>query len=742
MARQSSPLASAPHTTHHPSAHDPSSRYNPFRPPDETPRPSPAGQDLPPRIPSRSTHAFPPLHCPLRLLFLLCLSFLSTLTPCAGIPRLHPVHFSHVNIADKFWQPRQAINRHVSLQHVIDMMFRAGHFANFERARDRRVGGYQGKLFYDSDLYKVLEGASYVLQAHPDPVMDRTLDGIIELIGSAQLPDGYLNTFVQVTGLKHFSNLRDGHELYCAGHLIEAAVAHYEATQKRTLLDIALRLATHLYRVFGPGGELQEGYGGHPELELALIKLSKLTGDRRWLAFAGMLIDRRGSHYFATEGRAVGVHRYDGTYYLDDVPIRKHTSIKGHAVRAVYLMIGVTDLLREGVTDAALEAMLDAVWRSVVERRVFITGGIGPSGLNEGFTVDYDLPNQHAYQETCASVAMALWGWRMALLHGKSSYMDAAETALYNGLLSGVALSGNAFFYTNPLASDGDHHREPWFDCACCPPNVLRMVANVGSLAYAVAPTSTPSRPGALYINLYIAGNVQATIDDMAVSFSLKTEYPWSGDVLFRCLAPGSGTFRLMLRKPAWCSNATLAVIFAASASYNGPFLPAHETLPAHQLLDQDGYWVVERTWVAGDEVHLHMAMPVMQMQAHPHVVANLGRSAFQRGPLVYCAEQADNIGIPLQHVVVPAGAHAVASVQHDLLGGIVAIDVEALLPAYVTGEARHAKPAELWGHRLYLPVPHHADSKVVHLRLIPYGFWDNRPDSGAMAVWLQTMAM
>ncbi len=608
--------------------------------------------------------------------------------------RLEPVPFTSVRIRDRFWQPRQETNRSKTVEHSLRMLDEAGNYLVFQLARDGKREGYKGLLFTDSDLYKTLEGVSYTLATHPDPALDKKADELIALIGSAQQADGYVNTWFQVTRpADKWKNLRDWHELYCAGHMIEAAVAHHQATGKRNFLDIALRFAELINRRYGPGAG--EGYPGHPELELALIRLWKATGDRKWFLLSEKFIETRGQHFFATEHKTP-IERFDGTYWLDDVPIREHVDIKGHAVRAAYLMAGVADVAREN-EDPGLTKMLGKVWRSATERRVYITGGIGPSNHNEGFTVDYDLPNLTAYQETCASIAMALWGHRMALLYGDAKYMDAVEKALYNGVVSGVSLDGERFFYVNPLASMGNHARTPWFECACCPPNVLRTIASLGGYAYA-----TSQR--ALYVNLYVGGEVKTKVGAQPIDLSVETDFPWDGKVTYTVNAPAQAELRF--RVPGWASG--------ASASINGTSI--------HATVDK-GYIVLGGPWRRGDRIVIDLPMPVVQMEAHPSVKDNVGMAAVQRGPIVYCAEQVDN-STQVDDLVIPRGAKMTTNFEPSLLGGVVTVTTEA--------ERRNAAG---WERTLYQPV---ASVENVTAKLVPYGSWANR-GRGKMAVWFPT---
>lgn len=613
----------------------------------------------------------------------------------AQLKKLDPVSFVDVSIKDRFWTPRQEVNRTATVEHSLKMLDKFGNYLVMKLAAEGKREGYKGLLFTDSDLYKTLEGIAYTLHTHPDPKLDKRVDEIIAMIAAAQMEDGYLNTWFQVTRPNdRFKNLRDWHELYCAGHMFEAAAAHYQATGKRNFLDIALKLAERIHKEFGPNGK--PGYCGHPEIELALVKLWRVTGDKKWFELGRLMTERRGTHYFAAEHKTPEA-RYDGTYWQDDVPIEEHREIKGHAVRAAYLMSGVADIARE-THDPELIKMLGRVWRNTTEKRIFVTGGIGPSASNEGFTVDYDLPNLTAYQETCASIAMALWGHRMALLYADARYMDPVETSLYNALLSGIALDGKKFFYVNPLASMGGHHRREWYECACCPPNVLRSIASIGGYAYATSKDS-------LYVNLYAGGKLRTKLDGKPVAMDVKTDYPWDGKVEMQMIEPAK--FALRLRVPDWSRTQTLKV--------NG--------VDVTKLNIESGYIVLDRTWKAKDRVVLDLPMPVEQLEAHPKVRDDVGRAVVRRGPLIYCLEQVDNAS-PVEEVVIPKGASFKPTYRKDLLGGIVAIEADA--EKVSTSE---------WETALYQLVP---KGEKVKATLIPYGFWDNRK-AGRMEVWIPT---
>jgi len=614
--------------------------------------------------------------------------------------KLQPVPFPDVAIQDSFWAPRRETNRVTSTPFSLQKLEEAGNLEDIRLAARGATNGYRGPVFMDSDLYKALEAVAYSLATRPDPALQKQLDDIIALLARAQQPDGYLNShFTVKEPARRWTNLRDWHELYCAGHMFEAAVAHYQASGMTNFLNIAARFADYIDSVFGPPPK-RLGYPGHPEIELALVKLWRVTDNARYFELARFFVENRGRKFFATEHHTP-LDKYDGSYFQDDVPIYDHQNIKGHAVRAAYLMSGTTEVAAQ-TGDERLLRMLDRVWRNTAERNQYITGGIGPSAHNEGFTVDYDLPNLTAYQETCATIALAQWAHRLALLYGEARYADALERALYNGVLSGVSRDGTKFFYVNPLESAGNHHRSPWFGCACCPPNVTRTLAALGGYAYAFSADS-------LYVNLYIQGSAQAKVGDNAVTIKVITDYPWDGRVTLE-LAPATQTrFTLRLRVPGWCRKHSVTV--------------NHRAVQATTL--QHGYVVLDREWKEGDRVELDLPMPVERMAANPNVKANHGLLALQRGPIVYCLEQCDQLE-SLAALWLPLEAELKAAREPDLLGGVVTI----------TGEARAAS-AQKWGRTLYQPP---AASRRVAFKAIPYYAWDNR-QAGAMKVWLPASA-
>jgi DUF1680 family protein len=613
----------------------------------------------------------------------------------SSFAKLRAVPFTDVQIRDSFWAPRRDTNRLASIPVNFDNLEKAKNLENLRLAGKRETNGFTGPVFMDSDVYKALEAAAYSLATNPDPALDRRVDEIIAILAAAQMPDGYLNSYYTVKEPgRRWVNLRDNHELYCAGHMFEAAVAHYQATGKRNFLSIATRFADNIDSVFGPGKRM--GYPGHPEIELALVKLWQVTGERRYFELARFFVENRGRKFYAEEHHTP-LDRYDGSYWQDDMPIFEHKSIKGHAVRAAYLLSGVVDVMGE-TRDNRLVKMVDRVWRNTSLRNMYVTGGIGPSAHNEGFTTDYDLPNLSAYQETCASVALALWNHRLALLYGDSKYADIFERSLYNGVLAGVSLDGNKFFYVNPLESTGRHHRSEWFGCACCPPNVARTLASLGGYAYAAG-------DNALYVNLFIQGAVTATVGGQKLGMKVKTDYPWDGQVTFELEPASPARFDVRLRVPGWCEGATVAVNKKKLSD------PAIER----------GYLVLSREWRKGDVIKLDLPMPVRRVAAHPQVKANHGLLAIQRGPLVYCLEARDHQEA-LASLSLPAHAELKAEKAPGLLGGVVVIK----------GQAEVAGDLD-WKNRLYQGVH---PARKARITAIPYYTWDNR-EAGPMRVWL-----
>lgn len=524
---------------------------------------------------------------------------------------LRPVPFTDVKLADGFFAPRLARNRTVTIPACLDRCEETKRIENFAVAGKLRAGKHEGALYNDSDVYKVLEGAAYALSEQRDPRLEARVDGVIDLIAAAQQPDGYLNTFITLTAPeKRWKNVRHGHELYCAGHLIEAAVAYDAATHKRKLLDVALKLAACIEREFGWGRHQEPT--GHPELELALVKLARHTGERRWAELARFFVDVRGR-------KDRGTPSFE-EYAQDHLPVREQQEIVGHAVRAMYLYCGMADLAGY-FGDTTLSAPLDALWHDVVDTRMYLTGGIGNSAANEGFTVPWELPNDTAYCETCAGIGLSLWAQRMFLASGDPKYVDVLERAAYNNVLSGVSLSGDRFFYDNVLESETGAERVPWFDCSCCPTNVARFLPAMGERVYATDGES-------LDVCLFVASEADLVVRGTKVRVKQETNYPYDGALKLTVAPEKPLVFAVHVRVPGWCTG-----LFERSpGGCSSVQAPAGRTLgPSWRSFVRD--------WHAQPVQELEFALPVRRTHADPRVAADRGRVALERGPLVYAFE-------------------------------------------------------------------------------------------------------
>lgn len=579
----------------------------------------------------------------------------------------------------------------------------------FGGSKVRPVGGnVTAQMYWDSDVAKVIEAASACLAVERDPELEVMIDRIVDMYHDLQAPDGYLNSwFLRMQPGKRWLNLRDCHELYCAGHLMEAAAAYFQATGKRKLLDVVCRYADHIIAQFGTEPGKRRGYCGHEEIELALIKLARVTGERRYLEQARYFIDERGQSptYFQIEARERGeppeafAHRTP-EYNQTHRPVREQSKVVGHAVRAMYLYSAMADLVTE-FGDRDLRGALEVLWADMVGKRIYVTGGLGPSQDNEGFTRDYDLPNDTAYAETCAAVGLVFWAGRMLGVAPDRRYADVMEQALYNGVLSGGSLDGSRFFYENPLESRGTHHRWEWHPCPCCPPNLARLTASVGSLQYGVGDDT-------LAVHLYGASEADLTIGDRKVRVVQRTAYPWDGEIDIDLTVDDDSAVTVLLRIPGWCNDATVRL--------NGEAIDLAGAT-------ENGYARITRKWQTGDRLSLHLAMPVERVYAHPNVRADRGRVALQRGPIVFCAESVDHPD-SIDALVVDRAVTFEAQFQPELLGGVVVL----------RARAARDDPAR-WDGQLYRHKP--PDRDPVVLTAIPYFAWDNR-EPGEMQVWLR----
>ncbi|MFV0332721.1 MAG: glycoside hydrolase family 127 protein [Tropicimonas sp.] len=563
--------------------------------------------------------------------------------------------------------------------------------------------GVTPQMFWDSDFAKSIEAAAYALYRRADPELEARVDEVVDAFGRLQAEDGYLNSWFQrFEPEKRWTNLREKHELYNAGHLIEAAVAYFHATGKRKLLDIMCRYADHIARRFGPGADQSHGYPGHPELELALVKLARATGRQDYLDLAKFFVDARGTepNFFDEEARQRGEKPEDfafGTleYCQAHKPVREQREVVGHAVRAAYLYAGMADVATE-FADDSLDPALEALWAHLTERNLYATGGFGPSALNEGLTFDYDLPNQTAYAETCASVALVFWASRMLGRRPDARFADVMERTLYNGALSGISLDGGRFFYDNPLESRGTHHRWHWHRCPCCPPNISRLIASIGTYLFGVADSE-------IAVHLYCAAEAGLSVAGTDVALRVETEYPVDGHVRIRVDPAAPARFTVALRIPGWAAG--------HSATVNGEAVAR----PAER-----GYLRIERQWQAGDEVELDLVMEPHFLYANPAVACDQGRMALMRGPLLYCLEEADNA--PMLNSCILRDDTTCRTTDIEGLPGIVGLELEGLR------ETGGQQP-------LYGLTPPRREPAL--LRAVPYYAWDNRAP-GEMLVWIR----
>ncbi|MBN1421894.1 MAG: glycoside hydrolase family 127 protein, partial [Planctomycetes bacterium] len=600
--------------------------------------------------------------------------------------------------------PRIETVRTVTIPFAIRMCEETGRIDNFAKAARRMEGEHEGQRYNDSDVFKVIEGASYSLRVHPDPVLEARLDDWIAKIAAAQEPDGYLYTArtidpanpVPGAGETRWSNLAVSHELYNMGHLLEAAVAHHLATGKRSLLDVAIRSADLVARVFGPGE--RPGAPGHQEIEIGLVRLYRLTGDETYLRLAKHFLDERGKPYpftrYPPESR-FAVYNDPEEQIQWHAPVVEQAEAVGHAVRAAYMYSGMADIAAL-TGDAAYTRALDRIWGNVVGRKLYLTGGIGARHDKESFGADYELPNRTAYAETCASIANVFWAHRLFLLHGDAAYIDVLERTLYNALLAGMSLNGDRFFYPNPLEFDGafpfnqgSAERKPWFDCACCPVNLVRLLSSLSGYVYA---TSVAGGRTDLYVSLYVASSADLEIGGVRIRVAQETRYPWDGDVRIAIDPDREVEFALRLRIPGWAANRPVPSDLYRYEGTSGERPRCRLNGRDIDAATEKGWLGIDRRWRPGDEVVLDLPMPVRRVRAHEAVEEDRGKVAIERGPLVYCVEGADNRGVDVLDLVLPADADLAPAFREDLLGGVVAIAGKA--PSFT------AIPYALWGNR------------------------------------------
>lgn len=620
---------------------------------------------------------------------------------------------SQVKIDDSFWNDRIETVRTTTLPFQLAQFDRVGHFEAL--ALDWTREDETPHIFWDSDVAKWIEAASYQLEIHYDSALDKTVDEVVGKVAAAQQPDGYLNSyFMNVAPKDRFTDLRDAHELYCAGHLIEAAVAHFEATGKRTLLNVACRYADLIAATFGRGEGQIRGYDGHEEIELALVKLFETTNERRYLNLARYFVDERGQepYFFDLEAERRGTSGWFGDHFPDrdekpleyreyqqaHLPVRDHTDVVGHAVRAVYLYSAVTDL-------AAIDSDVDLVntvvrlWNHVTTKRMYVTGGIGSSAHNEGFTSDYDLPDFDAYSETCAAIGLMMWSTRMLDLDTDGRYGDVLERALYNNVLAGANHDGTCFFYDNPLASRGDKARSEWFGVACCPPNLARLLSSLGRYIYAQTDSG-------IRVDLHIGSTLETVIGGRGVVLTQATEMPDGGATRYEVQvdAPDGLSFEISIRIPGWSS--------ASHVEVNGSAVDIASSTTK-------GFLRLNRAWMTGDHITVSFDLTPRRVWARPEVESAFGRVSLARGPFVYCFETADN-DVPLHQVTLPRGEDIRTTKTH--VGAGTALEIRGLVA--------YAAP----NHSLYSSIPSTSGTQALHA--IPYFDWGNR-DQGQMRVWI-----
>ncbi|WP_330307604.1 MULTISPECIES: beta-L-arabinofuranosidase domain-containing protein [unclassified Streptomyces] len=619
-----------------------------------------------------------------------------------------------VEVRGGFWETRREVNARTSIPQGPGLLESAGNLRNLRVVAGTAEGEFQGAYpFVDSDVYKWLEAASWQLaQQAPedDSPLAADVERIVSLVAGAQQPDGYLNTWFQLLkGGERYRDLRWGHELYCAGHLIQAAVAHHRATGRDELLDVAVKFADHIDSVFGlPGsGKPIDGVDGHPEVETALVELYRETGERRYLDLAGYFVDRFGHGLLGGEA-----------YCQDRVPLREATTVEGHAVRQLYLLAAAADLATE-TGEAGLRTAAERLWAAMTTSKTHITGGLGAHHDEEDFGDPYELPNERAYCETCAAIASIQWSWRMALLTGEARYSDLIERTLYNGFLAGVSLDGERWLYVNPLqvrdghtdtGGDQSARRTRWFRCACCPPNVMRLLA---SLEHYLASHDA----GGLQIHQYVTGRYTGDLGGTPVVVSAETDYPWHGTIALTVEeTPADRPWTLSLRIPQWCG--------------------AYRVRSGDTVYDQtdapvtDGWLRLERTWAPGDRVVLELGLEPRLTAADPRVDAVRGCVAIERGPLVYCLEEADHPGGGLDDMVLDTGGPLAVKHRPDLLGGVTTV--------VAAGHRRHIADAGWWPYRTAGTADAPPADAPLELTAIPYYAWANRQD-GSMRVWLPT---
>ncbi|MCH5237467.1 MAG: glycoside hydrolase family 127 protein [Muribaculaceae bacterium] len=622
-----------------------------------------------------------------------------------GYP-IDPVPFTSVKVNDDFWGQRLKASREVTIPLAFSKCEETGRYENFVKAVNPSdtitVGGFS---FDDTDVYKTIEGASYLLQTYPDPKLEAYIDSVLVIVAAAQEPDGYLYTSRTMNpkhphewaGSKRWETVEIlSHEFYNLGHMIEGAIAHYQATGKRNFLDIAIKYADCVCREIGDNPGQVARVPGHQIAEMALAKLYLVTGDKKYLDQAKYFLDKRG--YTSRKDEYSQAHK----------PVIEQDEAVGHAVRAAYMYAGMADVAALTGDSAYIKA-IDRIWDNIVGKKYYITGGIGATSNGEAFGANYELPNMSAYCETCAAIGNVYVNHRLFLLHGDSKYYDVLERTLYNGLISGVALDGGSFFYPNPLESMGQHQRQPWFGCACCPSNIARFIPSLPGYVYAVKGED-------VYVNLYMSNTADLDVNGKEVVISQESDYPWNGNIKVTVDKNKAGLFDLKLRIPGWVRNKPVpSDLYTYADGKRLNYSVTVNGIPADGELTPDGYYTISRKWKKGDIVNLHLDMEPRVVKANSKVEADKGRIAVERGPIVYCAEWPDN-DFDVLSIFVNQKPQFTVKEKPELLEGIVELTTDGQILSY-------DKNGRL-------------EVRDVNLNLIPYYAWNHR-GRGNMAVWL-----
>lgn len=633
-----------------------------------------------------------------------CLFLLAALKPVMGAGQafdypIRPVDAKQVRVLGGFWADRVETNRTETVSHVLAKFNETGRVTNFLKAAGKMEGEYEGFHFNDSDVYKIIEGLSYMIANRSEERLEAVCSELVEAVCAAQEADGYLHPFITLSETEDRWQHPHRHELYSMGHMLEAGVAYYECTGRGNLLETAIKLADRICEDFDPKTGTQRRPPEHQVLETGLARLYRVTGDRKYLDMA--------HHFLMMRGRADGRTLY-GPYAQDHQPVLEQKEAVGHAVRATYMYSAMADVSAlTGYQD--YHEPLQALWENVISRHLYITGGVGAQGGGESFGEEYRLPNMSSYCETCAAIGMVFWNQRLFQLTGEAKYIDVLERSLYNGLISGVSLDGKSFFYPNPLASYGQHGRSEWFGCACCPTNVFRFLPKVTEHIYAQG-------RGRVYVNLFAAGEADIDLDGVQIRLAQETSYPWDGDIKIEVSPEKAGRFELYVRLPGWALDECVPsdLYTFESRQDKRPDMRINGRPIAYEL--ENGYAVIDRSWRQGDRVEFELPMPLRRIQAHPKVEDDRGMVALQRGPIVYCAEWVDNPGGHVMNRFVPEGTEFETEFRPDLLNGICV--VTARVPVAVRD--KQGRPVE-------------GDREL--LTAIPYYAWANR-GRGEMAVW------